>query len=218
MKQKPDTTLDTIAEMYGDPLGINGLVKAKTKDELVKAFETSREVFQDLYDHHSLIELQDLAKKMDSGERDDDIGSKFIEKQQQVMWENGVLNGKTVEGSVTESYQRQVRRLRKQLITEHQANTASEFMLIDLAINAYYRSLHSARLYSYLAQNKDGTVSFNQPRINMMKELEKQIDSANRQYLSTLTLLKELKQPQINIKVQSKQAFVGQNQQFNKNA
>jgi len=69
-----------------------------------------------------------------------------------------------------------------------------------------------------LAQKNDGTFGFNQPRINMMKELGKQVDSANRQYISTLTLLREMKQPQINIKVQSKQAFVGQNQQFNKNA
>jgi len=79
-------------------------------------------------------------------------------------------------------------------------------------------TLHSARLYSYLAQKNDGTFGFNQPRINMMKELGKQVDSANRQYISTLTLLREMKQPQINIKVQSKQAFVDQNQQFNKNA
>ena len=218
MKQNQNTKSDLIVEMYGDPLGIDALAKAKTKDELAKVFETSREIFQDLYDHHSLIELQELAKDINEGKQDEELTNKFIAKQQEVMWENGVINGKTVEGSVANAYQKQVRRLRKQLIAEHQASSASEFMLIDLMVNAYFRGLHSARLYSCLAQKNDGTMSFEQPRINMMKELGKQVESANRQYISTLTLLKEIRQPQINIKVQSKQAFVGQNQQFNKNA
>lgn len=204
--------------MYNDPLGIDAMVKAKTKDELVRAFETSRESFQDLYDHHTLLDLQELAKKVKEGKNDEETTKKFMERQQEVLWENGVVNGKTIEGSVNNWHQKQVRKLRKQLITEHQANTASEFMLIDLAISAYFRGLHSARIYSCMAQNNDKTITYNQLRINMMKELNKQIDNANRQYISVLTLLKEMKQPQINIKVQSKQAFVGQNQQFNKNA
>jgi hypothetical protein len=50
----------------------------------------------------------------------------------------------------------------------------------------------------------------------MMKELAKVVDMANRHFATTMTLLKEFKQAPIKVKVQT--AFIGQNQQFNKNS
>lgn len=218
MKSDITETTKEVISSFGDVLGIEQLAKAKTKEELIQAFETARSSFQDMYDHHALLELQELAKEIDAGKNSDEATKAFIDKQQEAMMINGVVNGKVVEGSVNTWHQKQVLKLRKQLIAEYQVTGVSELMIIDLAINAYFRSLHSSRLYSCVVQKPDATMSFDHPRINMLKELNKQIENANRQYISAITLLKELKQPAINIKVQSKQAFVGQNQQFNKNA
>jgi len=218
MKQNQTNDTKTNIKTYEDVLGIRDLAQAKDKTELVTAYEKTRSILQEAFDNLALNTLQDIAKEIDTGTSDEKSNEKFLERYQEVEMLQGMINGKVVEGSVSNWHQKHVIKLRKQLITEHQASSASECMIIDLAINAYFRSLHASRIYSCLEQNKDGTISFDQPRVNMLKELGKQIDSANRQYISTLTLLKEMKQPQINIKVQSKQAFVSQNQQFNKNA
>lgn len=91
-----ETTKDVIAS-FGDVLGIESLAKAKTKDELVQAFETARSSFQDMYDHHALLELQELAKGIES-RKNEEAANTFIKKQQEAMMINGVVNGKVVEG------------------------------------------------------------------------------------------------------------------------
>ncbi len=131
---------------------------------------------------------------------------------------DGVANGSFVENTVHRNQSKYVKILRQRLIVEYHAQTMSERMLIDLAINAYFRSLHSAMIYNGFTMDEKGNTSFSQLRINMIKELGKNIELANRQFLSTLATLREIKRPPINIKVHSNQAFVAENQQFNKNA
>lgn len=201
-----------------DPLGVHAIASAEDTVSLMKAFENSRANFYQLFEAQALIELQDLAVEIISKNGGQEAIQKYIQKYQEAALVNGVVNGKVVEGSVNNGHQNQVMELRKQFVAEYQANTVSELMIIDMAINAYFRSLHTSRIYSCLSQKNDGTFEYSQLKINFMKELGKQIDSANKQFISTITLLKEIKRPPINIKVNSKQAFVGQNLQFNKNS
>ena len=106
--------------------------------------------------------------------------------------------------------------LRNQLINEYKASIPSE-MMIDLTVNAYFRSQRYASVYAMFIQNADGSLRNNsQLHLNMMKEFSKQIEMANRQFLTCLAFLKELNRLSINVSVQAKQAFVGQNQKFNK--
>ncbi|NCS31955.1 hypothetical protein GW793_00505 [bacterium] len=51
--------------------------------------------------------------------------------------------------------------------------------------------------------------------MNIIRELSKGLESASRQLNTSILLLKELKQPALNVKV--KTAIIGQNQQFNVN-
>ena len=218
MKQTQIKTTNSGISKTDDPLGVDVIAHADGADELQKAFDVASATFQNTFDHQPLLKLQEIAKEIESGSMGEDAIKRFIDKFQEVTMIDGVANGKVVECSVNNWHQKHVIPLRKQLIFEHQAQTASELMIIDLAINAYFRSLQTSKIYSSLMQSKDGTVSFDQIKINMLKELGKQVETANKHFLSAITLLKEMKQPQINIKVSSKQAFVGQNQQFNKNA
>lgn len=218
MKQDQTNNVSVLIKNQDDPLGVKLIAEAKDKTELIQAFENAHLSFQELYDNFALQELQDIAKEMEAKSGGKNLTQKYIDKYQEAVLINGVINGKVVEGSVNDWHQKHVIKLRNQIVAEYQANSPSEFMIVDLAINAYFRSLHTSRIYSCLARDKDGTVNYTQLKINMMKELGKQVEGANRQFISALTLLKEMKRPPINIKVQSKQAFVGQNQQFNKNA
>jgi len=60
-------------------------------------------------------------------------------------------------------------------------------------------------------------MSFNQLRVNILKEFNKGIESANRQLNADIILLQELKQPALKVNVKTNTAFVSQNQQFNIN-
>ena len=52
-------------------------------------------------------------------------------------------------------------------------------------------------------------------RTKYLAMLSKQIDRANRQFLSALTTLKQLKTPSIEMNIKTNTAFVSQNQQIN---
>jgi hypothetical protein len=218
MNQNQIKAVITNIETQEDPLGIKAIAEANNQGELIQAFEKAKIQFQKIFDGKALIELQEIAKEVESGLATEETNKRYIEKYQEVLMANAFVNGKVVEASVNVWHQNHVVKMRETLIIEHDAKSASELMIIDLAINAYFRSLHTSKIYSSLVQGNDGTVRFEQSRVNLLKELGKQVENANKQFLSALTLLKEMKQPRINIKVQSKQAFVAQNQQFNKNA
>ncbi len=110
--------------------------------------------------------------------------------------------------------------IRNKLIKEYNANSSTEFMIIDLMTTAYCRSITVNQVLNYYLFDNDGHFlgTRTQERVSVIKELTKQSELANRQFFSALTFLKELKRPPVNIKINTKAAFVGQNQQFNKNA
>jgi hypothetical protein len=198
-----------------DPLGIKAVAQAKNKDEILEILNNASHSRQALMDYSTLRDLQTLAQE-DNSDKENRI-LKYVDKHQVASMIDGVVNGSVVEGSVNINHRQQVLRLREDLIKEFKADSVSELMVIDMVINAYFRTIHTTSVYNSFLLAKNGSISYDQTKINMIKELGKQIELANKQFLSTLTILKEMKQPPINIKV-SGQAFVGQNQQFNKNA
>jgi len=54
-------------------------------------------------------------------------------------------------------------------------------------------------------------------RTNHLSVMSKQLDQANRQFITALTTLKQIKMPSLAISVKTKAAFVAQNQQLNIN-
>jgi len=76
--------------------------------------------------------------------------------------------------------------------------------------------MRSSAVYNALIQTPNGVVDWtDKQRVNLIKELNKQIDIANQQLISSLNYLKETNPQLPNIKVQTKNAFIAQNQQFN---
>ena len=79
--------------------------------------------------------------------------------------------------------------------------------------------IHYGRMLSYSimlsANSQTGSNPITHERNGLYSAFGKEIERASRQYLATISTLKQLKNPPIEINVKAKTAFVGQNQQFN---
>lgn len=129
---------------------------------------------------------------------------------------NAVQNGDYIKSTVYKEDQQYVESVRNQLVTENNAQTLTEKMLIDLATSAYFRSMYSNRIYNYIIQNDDHTITWDsQKRINLTKELGKQANNASQQFQTLIAYLHEFKQPSIKVNIQTENAYIAHNQQIN---
>lgn len=96
-----------------------------------------------------------------------------------------------------------------QLITEYACQSASEKALVHQVVGAYTRSLQSAELL------KNAQMNATNDRVGLCSTLGKEIDRANRQFTSALTMLRHLKAPSMTVNVKTKAAFIAHNQQIN---
>lgn len=131
-----------------------------------------------------------------------------------------VSSGGQLSSSVHILDQPAVNDLRKRLLTEYAPISASEALVVDQIVLAYFRSLRLSQAHLGLIQDSTGSVRKwdNQIIVNLIKEIGKQANFANQQFITALEYLKSAKQPPIKVRVNAKEAFVAQNQQFNKNA
>lgn len=215
--QQPKTELEKTKDP-AEILNLYDIAEAKTPEELKTAVHKGGVKFDQYLQDYRFEELQEVTKKFlehPEVELHKQLTSAFEEISKLTYIEKGNYLRSTVH--ITD--QDYVLQLREQLITEYKAYSPSSKLIVDMAVNAYFRSLRASFNSVYLLQNKEGHIlTLEQQRTNLLKELNKQIEMANRQFMTALTFLKELNQPPIKVSVQAKQAFVGQNQQFNKNA
>lgn len=98
-----------------------------------------------------------------------------------------------------------------QLIAEYSCRSSTEKMLAETAAWAYCRMIECSSAFSgshrveFLSTEKNGHFSM----------LSREVDRANRQYLTAITTLKHFKQPAVSITFKAKNAFVAQNQHIN---
>lgn len=101
----------------------------------------------------------------------------------------------------------------KQLTIEYDCKTPSERALVQITVIAYAKILEfTGRLSDNLNAN-DPWLSHEKNGLKSV--LGKELDRANRRFITALTTLKQLKAPSLEISVKAKTAFVAQNQQIN---
>jgi hypothetical protein len=99
----------------------------------------------------------------------------------------------------------------KQLIDEYGCETAAERTLAETVASAYVRTLRYAEALNDVYSQGSTT-----PTINRYIEVTgKELDRANRQYLTALAMLKNFHQPGVNVTFKANTAFVAQNQEVN---
>lgn len=116
-------------------------------------------------------------------------------------------------GTVDKSYAALVLSMVRQIEKEYDCKTAIEKMLAEQITMAHIKVVaHSAVYQDWLGiVGKQGTGI----EAHELEALSRQIDRAQRQFLSSLTALRQLKQPQMEVKIVARNAFVAQNQQVN---
>lgn len=113
--------------------------------------------------------------------------------------------------SFTPNYRMLAQEMTSQLIEEYQCANEAEKALAEIITNAYVRVLDNSRRLNNELECRDITPNRN----TYILMLSKQVDRANRQFLSALLTLKQFKAPIIEMNVKATNAFVSQNQQIN---
>ncbi len=115
------------------------------------------------------------------------------------------------ESVVDERWKPMVMDLAQSIQKEYACVSSSEIALAGLAASAYYRSLRAARkMNAYLVQTETNMIG-----VHLMATHSKEIDRAERQYLSAIDTLRSRRQPQVNVKIQTKAAFFNESQTIN---
>lgn len=164
------------------------------------------------------------------GELSNNLLPKFLhgsEKEKKEVLEK--LNKKTLEVlfalepdthiGLMETFYSQYRGLAKefstQVIKEYDCVTSMEKALAEIIVNAYIRVIDNSRRLNNDLGDPSGGHPISENRTKYLAMLSKQIDRANRQFLNSLIILKQLKMPAIEMSIKAKTAFVAQNQQIN---
>ena len=188
----------------------NALVE--TKNALTEINDLRKRFTIPFVDENKLLsEFNKLEKlKKRSKEQDDRKQKLAVELAMLHGLENGILlYGVTNDTNSSQG----LAKIRQDFINEYQCKTPSELMLVDRITAAYWRGMRYEMYLNWLIEKEPGKFSFDDLKIRILKELHKGVDLANRQFETGLTLLKNLKQPRLNVKVTADNAYVAQNQQ-----
>lgn len=164
-----------------------------------------------------LKELQAIAKKLQNSPRNSKLQGELDTKLAQVEKHSSVKTGEYAWSSIHYQDAPYFKTVRQDLAQEYQASTQSELLVIDMVVVAYFRYMRTTNAFNSFVEDNDGRREYeSQTWINMMKELNKSIESASQQMMSALTFLKELKRQPVQVKVHTKQAYFANNQQINR--
>ena len=162
-----------------------------------------------LRDYNELTKLDKLKKRTKEQE----------EKREKLRIEialfYGLDNGLILQNTISDRrFQNALGKMRVDLVQEHQCKTTSELMLVDRIITAYWRGMRYETHLNRLIEPEVDKFSYSEFKVRILKELHKGIELSNRQFETGLTLLKNLKQPQLNVRVNADNAYFAQNQQI----
>ncbi len=114
---------------------------------------------------------------------------------------------------VSERYRPFVITLAQQLIDEYQCQTASEKAIAQNIAATYGRILELSKS----VMNSTRLEYLSHERTAFYGMQSKELDRAQRQFASSLMVLKQMKSPTLEVNIKAKTAFISQNQQINAN-
>jgi hypothetical protein len=114
--------------------------------------------------------------------------------------------------SVGGKYRGMAKEMTAQIIKDYACTTHAEKMLAESIVSAFIGQISFTKRFNSCFNAQEEISS---ELTQFLEMLGKQIDRSNRQFLSTLSLLKQMKQPQLEVNIKAKNAFVAENQQFN---
>lgn len=189
---------------------MKSLTKSKTAQ--VKTLEEVRE-------HLKLNKLQidpvNVLRAVDKEFNNEKNGSTLVDTKSNLFRAMTLVefdNGTLMFTIVPEQYRTFAIDMMRQLQKEYDCVLISEKATTELIVLSYVRILElQRRINGYISSQ------LSQTDILFFSTLSKELDRANRQYLSALQTLRMLKQPSLNVSIKTNMAIVGQNQLIQEN-
>ncbi|MCX6739013.1 MAG: hypothetical protein NT098_03095 [Candidatus Parcubacteria bacterium] len=137
---------------------------------------------------------------------------KFMKKMSQILMAMETESHIGLVAGVREDYADLAKELSNQIIKEYQCENHVEKMLAEIVARDFIWTLDNSRRFNgCFDANKNIT-----PNVTgFLLMLSKQMDRVHRQFLSSLFALKQMKAPNIEMNIKTKNAFISQNQQIN---
>lgn len=123
-------------------------------------------------------------------------------------------NSSLVLGTASKEHRLDLQTMLDGIEEEYDCKTASEYALAELVASSYVRSLETSQELISCRDQINGIIGLRE-KTEYCSMLSKELDRANRQFTNAILTLKQLKTPSMTLNVKAKNAFVGQNQQFN---
>ncbi|MCP4523671.1 MAG: hypothetical protein GY828_05665 [Candidatus Gracilibacteria bacterium] len=201
MSKKVQTTKKSKSKELVKPL-----TKEKVKERMNKA------TYYDAHPDRIYEKLGEILSKPSKEVNDDDYDymGKNVRRINNFHTSHVGLANTQEDGIVQTS----IVELTNELIKEYECNTISEKSLCEVIANSYGKIM---QISQRITNSISACEFLSNERTNWINMLSKEQDRANRSYLTALNNLIELKRPQMNINVKTKNAYFGQNQQFNNN-
>jgi hypothetical protein len=200
-------------------------MKKKKETELVKKQEITPEEKQKrkeryerlLKDPNFFIDEEGRIEKLEniySSEKEDpDLKENKAKLTTELSYMFNLENGVVTANLSHHRYSPALARMRQRIIKDYDCKDSLELMLADSIVANYWRLMRYERVSNLMCEQEDGNWNFNQLKINLLKEVNKGLELANRHMGNNIILLKEMKQPKLSIKVKTDNAYFAQNQQ-----
>ena len=104
----------------------------------------------------------------------------------------------------------------QQIEKDYDCKTAIEKSLAEVITMSFIKMVDTSQVFSDWSKH-GGTIKL-KDRIGYLEVTSRQIDRSSRQFIAGIAMLKQLKQPPIEVTIKTKNAFVSQNQQINANS
>jgi hypothetical protein len=157
--------------------------------------------------------IEDIIPKCsDPKNKDKEVANKNFEKKSMMLLR--ILESDSHVGlmeSFNENYRMLSSEMTNSMIKEFDCSSESEKALVSITVNSYIRCLDNSRRLNNELECQNIT-----PNRNIyIANLSKQLDRANRQFISAMITLKQMKSPQVEMNIKANTAFVSNNQQIN---
>lgn len=181
------------------------LVKTKTSKEIMEDMGKSTTGFDAWY----VLQEADKETKNFKGSKEIEADSNYYKAMTLMEFDKGVL----LMNSVPKLHRVFALEFSKNIQKEYKCETPSEKSMAETISLNFVRILEAQRkINSYLEM---GTI--NQNGIGYLNVMSKELDRAQRHYLSSLQALRMLKAPPLEVNIKTQNAFMGNNQVLQKN-
>lgn len=187
------------------------LVKPLTRTEVRERFQNKS--YYDLHPDHIYEKMGKLLANYDKDKSS--INEEELKYLIEKIWsiDDFSLRHINLANTVPNKMATSIVELANNLIEEYECNTTLEKTLCEIISNSYWKIMS-------ISKKLDASLEFDyfwSERNGFIWVMSKELDRANRNYLTALNNLIDIKRPQMNINVKTNNAYFSQNQQINNN-